>query len=297
MSSFDSSTTLLQAALDTLAEHVAVISTEGTILLVNEAWRRFGCEHGGVETKVGVAANYFEVCRNATGRTRDEAHAVLSGLEAIANGTLCEFSLEYACPTPTETLWFMVSGKPLGALGIIVSHTNVSQQKRYRAMAYTDPLTGLANRRAFADFITQTLTRAERETQEVALVIADLDGFKKVNDTHGHEAGDELLTAFAKRLRAAFRENDFTARLGGDEFAVVLPVPSGAALGSMLERCLAHLNQPYMFGHQALTITASLGVALFPLHGLSRDSLTRSADSALYKAKRCGGGVSFCTYS
>lgn len=287
--------TLLQAALDTLAEHVAVIDTNGTILMINEAWRRFGCKSGGNEANIGVSANYFEVCRNATGQARREAYATLRGLEAVANGTLREFSLEYACQTPTETLWFNVSGKPLRTpgVGIIVSHADVSQQKRYRAMAYTDPLTGLSNRRSFTDFADQTLTRAECEDQVVALVVADLNGFKKVNDAYGHEAGDELLKAFSGRLRAAFREGDFVARLGGDELAVVLPVLSEAALGAALERCLAHLNEPYMFGQQAHVLSASLGVALFPFHGHEQDTLIRSADRALYTSKRCGGGVSF----
>ncbi len=291
--------TLLQAALDTLAEHIAVIDTEGTILMVNKAWRRFGCDAGSDEAKVGVSANYFEACRNATGQARGQAYALLRGLEAVASGTLREFSLEYACELPTETLWFAVTVKPLGTpgVGIIVAHTDVSQQKKYRAMAYTDPLTGLANRRAFVDFTTQALTRAEREGREVALVIADLDGFKKVNDAYGHDVGDELLTAFAGRLRAAFRESDFVARLGGDEFAVVLPVLNEAALGSALERCLARLNQPYTLLQQTLAVRASLGVALFPLHGFGRDSLMRSADRALYASKRCGGGVSFYAHS
>lgn len=290
--------TLLQAALDTLAEHVAVIDTKGTILMVNRAWRRFACNSGGDEAKVGVSANYFEVCRHAVGQARREAYATLEGLEAVAAGTLPEFSLEYPCQTPDETLWFAVSGKPLNTpdVGIIVSHANVSQQKKYRTMAYTDPLTGLANRRSFTDFAERTLFRAEREGQAVALVVADLNGFKKINDWYGHEAGDKLLAAFAGRLRAAFREGDFVARLGGDEFAVVLPVLSEAALSSVLGRCLAHLNEPYILGQQALVVSASLGAALFPSHGLERDALMRSADRALYTSKQRGGGLSFYTH-
>ena len=287
---------LLQAALDTFPEHVAVIDVQGTIVMVNEAWRQFSCKHSNRgEAKTGVSANYFEVCRNTTGEARSEAYATLKGLQAVADGTLPEFSLEYTCWTPTGVLWFSVAARPLGSpdVGVIVSHADISQKKKYAMMAFTDPLTGVANRRSFTNFTALTLDRAQREGQKVAFVVADLNGFKGVNDKYGHEEGDELLRAFAKRLRSAFREADFVARLGGDEFATVLSVSDEAALASTLERCLAHLDQPYTFGDLTLTIGVSLGVSLFPRHGVDRDSLMRSADRALYESKRRGGGVSF----
>lgn len=288
---------LLQAALDTFPEHVAVINAQGTILLVNEAWRRFSCEYNrDAQAKTGVSANYFEVCRNVAGEESGEAYATLRGLQAIADGTLPEFSLEYACKTPTEVLWFTVAARPLGTpdVGIIVSHADISQKKKYATMAYTDPLTGVANRRSFTDFATLALARAQRK-QQVAFVVADLNGFKRVNDNYGHDEGDELLRAFAKRLRSALREEDFVARLGGDEFAAVLSVAGAAELGLILERCLAHLDQPYILGGRTLTVKASLGVALFPLHGVDQHSLMCRADRALYESKRRGGGVSLYT--
>lgn len=284
--------TLLQAVLDTLPEHVAVIDAGGDILMVNEAWRRFGLEQNGpAGGATGVSANYYAACRNATGPSRDEADAALSGIQAVAAGALPRFSLEYVCQTPTETLWFTMTASPLGLPGggVLVAHTDVSERTRYKTLAYTDALTGVANRRFFATFAAQALTNAAPRT--VALIVADLDGFKKVNDGYGHGTGDALLGAFAKRLRAGVREDDLVARLGGDEFAVILPVADLAVLERWLERTLAHLDEPYTLGGRTLYVKASLGVALFPRHGRDLDALMRLADAALYRAKRGGGGA------
>lgn len=287
---------LLQAVLDTLPQHIAVINVEGIIIMVNASWQRFGhAQSSCSEVETGVGANYFEACRNATGSDRREARAALKGLRAVLNGTRPQFSLDYACETPTEVLWFSMTATPLSLpnVGAIIAHTDVSEQKKYAAMAYTDPLTDVANRRFFAELAAHILTTAKRKDHKVALIIVDLDSFKAINDRYGHEAGDELLMAFAKRLRTSFRANDLVARLGGDEFAVVFSALNESAICRSLERCLSRLNQPYTFGGRRLSVKASLGVARFPLHGADLDTLLRSADEALYWAKRRGGGVAY----
>ncbi|CAA9584174.1 MAG: diguanylate cyclase/phosphodiesterase (GGDEF & EAL domains) with PAS/PAC sensor(s) [uncultured Truepera sp.] len=283
----------LQAVLDTLPEHVAIVTGGGTVSLVNEAWRRFGRENGGCPEHIGVASNYFEVCQRATGSARSEARAALHGMQAVMGGALPQFSLEYACKTPTELLWFKVTVTPLFSGSVIVSHANVSEQKRYVDMAYTDPLTGVANRRLFMDFATQALAAAARNGHQVALVMADLNGFKGVNDSYGHDVGDALLVAFAERLRGVFRRGDVVARLGGDEFAAVLSLRNTAALNDALIRDLRHLNEPYALRGRTFEVKTSLGVALFPRHSGDLRSLLRCVDAALYQAKRRGVGLAF----
>ena len=157
------------------------------------------------------------------------------------------------------------------------------------ALALTDPLTGLANRRLLTDRMTMALIRARRNKSAMAVIYLDLDGFKAINDTLGHDAGDALLKSVAERLVATVREEDTVARLGGDEFMVALWLVSGPAdAANVAAKVLAVLSQPYdVLGHE-VRVTASAGVALYPLHGQDADALTKCADAALYEAKRAG---------
>jgi diguanylate cyclase (GGDEF)-like protein len=158
---------------------------------------------------------------------------------------------------------------------------------RLRRLAHYDPLTGLANRSSFADAATQAVARAGRRKQLLAVMMIDLDGFKQINDTMGHDAGDQILQEVGVRLRCAFREYDVVARFGGDEFAVmVADVESVESLSVMVQRLLASLALP--IGSCNSKVTASVGIALYPSAGQSPLRLLRSADMAMYKAKRNG---------
>jgi diguanylate cyclase (GGDEF)-like protein len=158
-----------------------------------------------------------------------------------------------------------------------------------RRQAVTDELTGLANRRSFLETLEIELRRAERFGSSLALLVADLDDFKLVNDRFGHQAGDDVLRAFADVLRRRIREIDLAARLGGEEFAILLPETeaSGAeALAEALRAAVAELLVP-VGGPEVVRVTASFGVASFPeTHGA--DELMTAADLALYGAKRQG---------
>ena len=158
---------------------------------------------------------------------------------------------------------------------------------RLRRLAHYDPLTGLANRSSFADAATQAVARAGRQKQMLAVMMIDLDGFKQINDTLGHEAGDQILQEVGVRMRCVFREYDVVARLGGDEFAVmVTDVESVETLSDIVQRLLASLAQP--IGSHESCVTASVGIALYPNAGRSPLRLLRSADMAMYKAKGNG---------
>jgi diguanylate cyclase (GGDEF)-like protein len=164
-----------------------------------------------------------------------------------------------------------------------------ASERQLHQLAYFDALTALPNRRAFNKAFREAL---EHPTlKDFALALVDLDGFKGVNDTLGHDAGDELLLLAASRLRDAIREGDFVARLGGDEFAILLMGVGVANRASAIcERVVTSMAQPMSLRSGEATIGASVGVALFPMHATDGEELYRHADHALYEAKRNGRG-------
>ncbi|MDM8349221.1 diguanylate cyclase [Pseudomonas sp. sp1636] len=185
-------------------------------------------------------------------------------------------------------------GQPVKMMGIV---RDISEEKasvnQLKKIARHDPLTGLPNRLLLEEFLTHALARARSNATRVALVFIDLNGFKQVNDKHGHAVGDRLLVSTAQRLQQALRESDMVARLGGDEFVVII---EGLALGESLhdeaqlisEKILQRLSQPIDLGNASHRVGASLGIAMFPEHGPNIDSLIHIADQAMYAAKRNG---------
>lgn len=146
----------------------------------------------------------------------------------------------------------------------------------------------MANRAYFEQRLTEAISRASREREQLALLFIDADRFKQINDELGHEAGDQVLSAIAQRLRSGLREHDLVGRLGGDEFAVLVQPLRQA---SDLERLIAHLEQrvctPLDLGPAGTVLPGiSVGEAIFPLHGDSAAALMRHADEAMYRRKR-----------
>ena len=153
-----------------------------------------------------------------------------------------------------------------------------------RRMATTDALTGVTNRAAFDDLLSAELARAARHGQDAALLMLDIDHFKRLNDEHGHQAGDEVLRLVGVTLRETSREYDTPARYGGEEFAVILPATSrdeGVKIAERVRAAIAAMPT-------GLNLTASFGVATFPLDGVDPEALIRAADGALYRSKRDG---------
>ncbi|MBV1692277.1 diguanylate cyclase [Novosphingobium sp. G106] len=162
--------------------------------------------------------------------------------------------------------------------------------------ATRDPLTGLANRACFHDGLNRAFSHANLAHIPLGLMVLDLDDFKQVNDSLGHDAGDALLQSVASRLSEAAPGSAGVARLGGDEFAVlVLEVSHAEMLSTMSEDILAHLRAPLIFKDRILDYGVTIGAALFPGHGSTPDAVLKSADIALYAAKadRRGGSMLF----
>lgn len=161
-------------------------------------------------------------------------------------------------------------------------------------LAYYDPLTQLPNRRLLLDRLNQALLTSTRNGHEGALLFLDLDHFKTLNDTLGHDVGDILLTQVAHRLTLCVREGDSVARLGGDEFVVILeqlsqqPIDAAAQTEAVAQKILLTINQPYQLGSEDYTCSASIGATLFSKNPMSIDELLKQADIAMYQAKKSG---------
>ena len=161
-------------------------------------------------------------------------------------------------------------------------------QERENALAYADTLTGLPNRQLFTDRLNMSLALAYRQLSKVALVFIDLDGFKKVNDTLGHEYGDMLLKQVAQRLKAVMRDTDTVARLGGDEFTAILSVREKVDAELVAQKIIQTLGAPFDLAGKEANIGGSLGVALYPTDAATAADLIRKADACMYEAKKAG---------
>lgn len=156
-----------------------------------------------------------------------------------------------------------------------------------KSMALHDALTGLPNRRLLMDRLALAIAHARRNKSTMAVMYLDLDGFKKINDTLGHDAGDTLLKMVADRLVAAVRQEDTVARLGGDEFVIGLwNLKHADAVASLVLKVIQAVSQPYRIQGRDVRMTASIGVGIYPTHGEEVETLMKSADLAMYEAKR-----------
>nr|MBP7545165.1 diguanylate cyclase [Acidovorax sp.] len=171
--------------------------------------------------------------------------------------------------------------------------SDITERKHYQEhlerQAHFDPLTRLPNRALLPDRLAQAMARARSEQHGLAVCFLDLDGFKAVNDTHGHEAGDELLVIVAQRLLAHIRTGDTAARLGGDEFVVLLcDLRDLHECEQVAQRLLRAICEPMVVEGHTVQVGASMGIALYPQHGSQAEQLLRRADQAMYQAKQSG---------
>ena len=196
--------------------------------------------------------------------------------------------------------WMEIAYSSMPDGGIVTIHKDVTERKerqeRWKNMALTDPLTGLANRTLLREIIENAL----KEKQSFALLYCDLDAFKPANDYWGHEFGDFILKQLAIRMKDIFRDSDTVARVGGDEFVIMCNVAdSNVIMCNVADSDLAYrkgtqllkaIREPFVDGDKSVSIDASIGISLFPLHGITYDRLLDKADQAMYEAKRNGKG-------
>lgn len=257
-----------------------------------------------------------EAFLNLFGYTREEAIG-LNGKEAISSqdlerfksivrkkGYVKDFSLKLA-RKDGETMDCLLTlnpmvgegGKTTGYQGIVRDITAYKKaQEAVQYMAYHDSLTGLPNRILFSDRLTMAIVNATRNKQRIAVMMLDLDRFKDVNDTLGHDVGDRLLKAVADRLLDTVRKSDTVARMGGDEFLLVLPeINTVNDTIVVSDKIMEAFRRPFSTSSHELFITCSVGMAIYPEHGTDPEVLIRNADTAMYRVKHLGrNGYRLC---
>jgi diguanylate cyclase (GGDEF)-like protein len=282
---------LAGAVLDAVPDATAVLDQRGTIIAGNHAWRMFALDNGGTPAATGVGVNYLQVCERARSGCA-EAGQVADQLRSILDGERVDAEVQYPCPSPAVGRWFLLRITRLrGATpGAVVSHVNITRrmmaEQQVAHAALHDPLSGLANRTLFRSRLKRAVhaTDDRKRSGNAGLLYIDLDGFKAINDTFGHAAGDEVLLTVAHRLRNTVRPGDTIARLGGDEFAVIAPRVQQDGLAALAARIKESLDEPHMVHGTQVLAGASIGTHLTHA-GEDIDEALEQADHAMYADK------------
>lgn len=269
---------------------MAVVSLEGRFLRVNQAL----CNIVGYTREALEQLTFQEITHP------DDLDADLANAQSLLNGEIHTYQMEKRyLRNNGQAVWVQLTGSLLrdamdAPQHFIAQIEDISERKErqehFRQLAYYDPLTGLPNRRLLMDRLNLALAQARRYRRALAVMFMDLDRFKQINDTWGHDVGDELLRGVATRLEACVRSGDTVSRQGGDEFVIVLPEishPQDAAL--VAENILAVLSEPILVQGHELRITTSIGIAIYPTDGPDDAmELMKKADTAMYAAKKAG---------
>lgn len=233
---------------------------------------------------------------NETGFSIEESQIKSVKSRVMNNQRVSNLLLKLTSPRSSEVKWCIGSFLPINYLDTpsILSWfyditDRVEMEEKIRHLAYHDALTDLPNRYLFEDRLSLALRHAQRNQKQVGVLFIDLDGFKTINDTYGHDVGDLLLKAVSDRVRLLLRTSDTLSPVGGDEFIVLLPEIAGRdnAL-HVAEKLLDALAQVFEVGGAQLQVSASIGLAIYPEHGNDDQTLLKHADIAMYEAKKLG---------
>ncbi|MCU0282775.1 MAG: bifunctional diguanylate cyclase/phosphodiesterase [Candidatus Nanopelagicales bacterium] len=275
----------IQDVLDGLAAHVAVLAADGRITLVNEAWRQFARASGDPELRAtGPGVDYLAACRDDGLPFGETAVRAATGVRSVLQRERTDFSLEYPCPTPQGVRWFVLLVVPYGDTGAVVTHVDVTADRR----PMDDPLSPVPSRTLVEGQVEAAIASAHPDGAEVAVLYLDVDDFKEVNDTLGHDVGDQLLLAVADRVRATTPSGTSVRRYASDEFVVVVPAAGraeAAEVAAELGRCL---REPFELSGDRVMVTVSIGVACYPTDARVARELVRCADAAMGEGKRGG---------
>jgi diguanylate cyclase (GGDEF)-like protein/PAS domain S-box-containing protein len=276
----------LEAIFKAVPVPLVVTSDRGTVVRVNQA----AVDFFGSEKDAENVANVESVYAHPADR-----QFVLERLRAEQEINAFESQLRRADGSIRDVIISSRIANVEGAPHIISSAVDITDRKlvelHLAQLAMSDPLTGLANRSHFMTAADRAVRQVAETGGKIAVLLLDVDDFKQVNDSAGHDAGDALLRAVAVRLQASVRPGDVVARLGGDEFAVMLTgLHNEADLQTILDRILAKLAEPLIYAGRTVVCKASIGASLFPEHAEQVQDLMKCADIALYEAKTRGRG-------
>lgn len=282
---------LIAKAVEQAAEAMVILDASGTIISVNPAFTRI-TGYAGAEA---AGRLMDELLHRPTGRHDDAFfRRVVGFLLADGHWEGEVWALRKNGEVFPELLSISVirddNDSVANYVGVFNDITDQKEQEdRLKQLALYDSLTGLPNRTLWREHLEQAMTRSARQQRKIAVLFCDLDRFKPVNDTFGHEVGDQLLKQVADRLRSAVRASDLVSRLGGDEFVVVLEsIASEADAGQVAHKIVDAIGNPFFVGKYDIDIGTSVGIAFYPDHGDKARTLLRRADQALYQAKEAG---------
>lgn len=271
---------------DTLGEGLVTVDMEGKVQYCNQAFSRML----GRETHELIGVDVYSLVEQ-----HDESESVVSLRLAHQQGVEHKFEGSFVNPTGAQ-IWVMVTVAALrdedGKLvGGALTFADISERKLFETQlthqAYHDTLTGLPNRALFSDRLERAIARHKRSKAGYAVMFLDLDNFKVINDSLGHEAGDKLLVTVASRIQACIRDTDTLSRLGGDEFTVILEDLRNDEVRIVAERILDSLSQPINVGPTHFTTGVSIGIA-YGDDSMDSNILLKNADTAMYEAKGSG---------
>lgn len=272
----------MRRRLDLLSEVVFELDSVGHVVYLNPAWANL--TGSAVEHVIGHTFNKYLLPDD-----RAAFSAALKNASAQPEGrkTLLRFVHTSGGVVWMELSIVTIGTGHVGTLHDITAQKRIQDQLEY--IAHYDILTKMPNRTLLADRIEQALASCQRHQRMLAIAFLDLDGFKAINDQYGHDAGDQLLAALAKRLRMVLRDGDSIARIGGDEFVVVLvDLEDLAQSQPVLERLLQVAAEPVAVAESWLQVSASIGVTVYPQDDVDAEHLIRHADQAMYVAKQMG---------
>jgi len=290
----------LKLVLDTIPEHIVVIDNEGNILFVNRSWSSFGKNNECLIEGDWKDLNYLDVCDKPAESGDDFGLNAASGIRKVINNEVAEFYFEYPCHSPDEKRWFMMRVVPFSIADkscLVISHQNITERKlaeeEVLSLSRVDALTNIPNRRYFDEFLNNEWNRCARLGMPVSLALIDADHFKLINDTYGHQSGDDCLKKIGKTLaKFAQRPSDLCARYSGEEFVIIYGGTSlevALQLISRLHEDILALEIPNEKSPTLPTLTASIGLAtMFPDKSNQPAELIAAADKLAYAAKQNG---------
>ena len=279
--------------LDAMTVHALVLDAAGDVLMTNQAWDDH-LERQGYPGGTPVGSNFLALCRAAPEEGASLSHLIGDGVESVLSGG-GPFTLDLPVTNADDTVeWYTLTAIPMSTATarVIVTMSEITQRKVFEAelahQASHDPLTGLPNRLLLQDRLERALALGSRHDRVVAAIFVDIDHFKLINDSYGHEAGDAVLTSVATRLSAAVRPSDTVTRFAGDEFVVVCEsLDDPDQVMGLADRLLASLKGAYPVPGASLELSVSTGIAIAG-PGDSAEDLVRNADTAMFEAKARG---------
>jgi diguanylate cyclase (GGDEF)-like protein len=281
-------------ALDRLPQAVAVVDRSGRLLVSNDRWSDEMAK-GRNPLILPTGHDFLAGCADLPGELHAVGEHIVQGLGRVLAERADRFEVQYSTDSDDEGRhWFLFAAAQLDGIGAVVTLQETTDHHRVQEvladLAFHDGLTGLPNRALVLDRLRMAMIRGQRTQSMPAVVFADLNGFKIINDKYGHDAGDLVLQEVGRRLSSTIREHDTCGRWGGDEFVLVVELTHADAIEGIIERTLAAVSDPITLDAGEVSVGMSVGVAVG--HGTSRvDQLLRLADQAMYEAKRSGERV------